>query len=367
VAHHQDDHGIVVVMVPDIAELERRASTLLPPEVYDFYAGGSGSETTVRGNVEAWQRLWLLPRVLRDVSRVDTSLSLPGAPLRTPVAVAPTAFHGLAHPDGEVATAAAAARAGALFVLSTRSSRRIEDVGAAAAAAGGSWWFQVYVMRDRELTATLIRRAVAAGASALVLTADTPVVGPKRGNQGGDMVTPEAFRVNLGPQADLAAATQAADLTFADIGWLAGQGDVPVLVKGVLRPDDAQACVAAGAAGVIVSNHGGRQLDRALPTALALAPVAAGLPGAAVHVDGGVRTGEDVLAAIALGAGAVFLGRPVLWALASGGAPAVAGLLTGLTSDLAHAMALAGAATLADIPATVSIPHPGDDAAPGPA
>jgi 4-hydroxymandelate oxidase len=355
-------------MVPDIAELERRASELLPPEVYDFYAGGSGAETTLRANPAAWRRLWLLPRVLRDVSSVDTSLSLPPARLRTPVAVAPTAFHGLAHPDGEVATAAAAARAGALFVLSTRCSRRIEDVGATVAAAGGSWWFQVYVMRDRELTAALVRRAVAAGAAALVLTVDVPVVGRKRRDRGEELVSLEAFCVNTGPLADLAAAEQAADLTVADLGWLADlSGGVPVLVKGVLRPDDAQACVAAGAAGVIVSNHGGRQLDRALPTALALAPVVAGLPGTPVHVDGGVRTGEDVLAAIALGARAVFLGRPVLWALASGGAPAVESLLTGLTGDLAHAMALAGAASLADIPGLAPIPHPGDDAALGPA
>ena len=345
-------------MVPDIAQLERRARALLPREVYDFYAGGSGREETLRANVTAWRRRWLLPHVLRDVSSVDTSLSLWGTALRTPVAVAPVAFQRLAHPEGEVATAAAAAQAGALFVLSTRSSCRIEDVGAAVAESGGTWWFQVYVMRDRELTAALVKRAVTAGAAALVLTADAPVIGRKRRNRGEGVVTLEEFSANTGPLADPGVAEQAPDVTFADIGWLAGlNGDVPVLVKGVLRPDDAQACMAAGAAGVIVSNHGGRQLDRALPTALALAPVAAALrdvtPSAgrpAVFVDGGVRTGEDVLAAVAAGAGAVFVGRPVLWALACGGAPAVRDLLTGLTDGLAHAMALAGAATLAGIP-----------------
>jgi 4-hydroxymandelate oxidase len=354
--------GMVIAMVPDIAELERRAAALLPSEIYDFYAGGSGSETTLRANVTAWQQGWLLPRVLRDVSAVDTTLSLahlavPGSPetvLRTPVAVAPTAFHGLVHPEAELATAAGAARAGALFVLSTRCSRRIEDVAAAVAGAGGAWWFQVYVTRDRGLTAQMVRRAVACGASALVLTADAPVLGRKRRNRGDGVVRPDEFFVNTGPVPDPAAAEQAADLTFADIGWLAGLGDgVPVLVKGVLRADDAQACVAAGAAGVIVSNHGGRQLDRALPTALALPAVAAALASAGgraeAFVDGGVRTGEDVLAALAAGASAVFLGRPVLWALATGGADGVHDLLTGLTSDLAHAMALAGAASLADI------------------
>jgi 4-hydroxymandelate oxidase len=354
--------GMVIAMVPDIAELERRAAALLPSEIYDFYAGGSGSETTLRANVTAWQQGWLLPRVLRDVSAVDTTLSLahlavPGSPetvLRTPVAVAPTAFHGLVHPEAELATAAGAARAGALFVLSTRCSRRIEDVAAAVAGAGGAWWFQVYVTRDRGLTAQMVRRAVACGASALVLTVDAPVLGRKRRNRGDGVVRPDEFFVNTGPVPDPAAAEQAADLTFADIGWLAGLGDgVPVLVKGVLRADDAQACVAAGAAGVIVSNHGGRQLDRALPTALALPAVAAALASAGgraeAFVDGGVRTGEDVLAALAAGASAVFLGRPVLWALATGGADGVHDLLTGLTSDLAHAMALAGAASLADI------------------
>jgi 4-hydroxymandelate oxidase len=144
-------------MVPDIARLERRARALRSPEVYDFYAGGSGQEATLRANVKAWRRLWLAPRVLRDVSSVDTSLTLWGTELRTPVAVAPTAFHRLAHPEGEVATAAGAAQAGALFVLSTRSSCRIEDVGAAVARAGGTWWFQAYVMRDRALTAALVR------------------------------------------------------------------------------------------------------------------------------------------------------------------------------------------------------------------
>jgi 4-hydroxymandelate oxidase len=356
-------------MVPDIAELERRARALISPEVHDFYAGGSGREATLRANVKAWRRCWLLPRVLRDVSQVDTSLSLPGpgGVVRTPVAVAPTAFHGLVHPEGEVATAAGAARAGALFVLSTRCSRRIEDVAAAVAAAGGTWWFQVYVMRDPELTAALVRRAVTAGTSGLVLTADAPVLGRKRRNRGDDVVPPDQFFANLGPLADPGLAEQAADLTFSSIGWLAELGgEVPVLVKGVLRADDAQACIAAGAAGVIVSNHGGRQLDRALPTALALPPVATALApetGLAarpfVGVDGGVRAGADVLAALAAGASAVFLGRPILWALASGGAAGVHDLLAGLTTDFAHAMALAGTATLDAIPGLAAPGTPG--------
>jgi 4-hydroxymandelate oxidase len=337
----------------DIAELERRARRLLTPEVYDYYAGGSGSEQTLRASVSAWQQHWLMPRVLRDVSAIDTSVHLPGLPetaAATPIAVAPTGFQGLAHAEGEVATARGAARAGALMVLSTRSSVRIEEVADAVAGEGGAWWFQVYVMRDRALTARLVERAIAAGARALVLTGDTPVVGRKRRDRTEGVVSDAQVLANIGPLADLSLTGQAADVTFADIGWLARLGGVPVLVKGVLRADDARACVAAGAAGVIVSNHGGRQLDRAVPTALALPTVAAELGSSVpVFVDGGLRTGTDVLTALGLGARAVFLGRPVLWALACGGADGVRDLLTGLTSDLAHSMALAGAAALADV------------------
>jgi len=405
-------------MVPDAAALQRRARQLLPAEVYDYYAGGSGRERTLRANVKAWRQVWLAPRVLRDVSATDTAVRLLGAAFATPVAVAPTAFHRMAHPDGELATAAGAAGAGALYVLSTRSTRRIEDVGAVVAAGGGTWWYQVYVMRDRELTAGLVRRAAAAGAAALVLTADTPVVGHKRrSEQARVTVGDEDFLVNLGPLADLGGTTQAADVTFADIGWLTEiGGGLPVVVKGVLRPDDALACAAHGAAAVIVSNHGGRQLDGAIPTAWALpavaaaaragpvpagpvpagpvpagpvpagpvpagpvpagpvpagpvpagpvpaGPVPAGLEGFGVYVDGGIRTGHDVLTALVLGARAVFLGRPVLWALACGGADGVRELLTGLTAELAHLMALAGAASVPEVPAAAA-PDPGSPAA----
>jgi len=353
----------------DVAELERQARGLLRPEVYDYYAGGSGGEVTLRANQQAWERVRFRPRVLRDVSAVDTGLLPDGMPpggpaaLRTPLAVAPSAFQRLAHPDGELATAAGAARAGALYVLSTRSSCRIEEVGAAVARAGGSWWFQVYLMRDAGLTAGLVRRAAAAGAQALVLTGDTPVVG-RRARPADIPVTDDEFRVNLGPQADLAGARLASSVTPEHIGWLSQlSGGRPVLVKGVLRADDAVACTAAGAAGIIVSNHGGRQLDRAVPTAEALPAVAAAVPGQPVHVDGGVRRAEDALAALALGARLVFLGRPVLWALAGAGAAGVQALLDGLTDELAHVMALAGAASLAEV---AGLAGTGSGGAPGP-
>ncbi len=321
-------------MTPDAAELQRRARKLLPPALYDYYAGGSGRERTLRASEKAWRQVWMAPRVLREVASVDTATRMLGTTFATPLCVAPTGYQGLAHPDGELAAAAGAARAGALYVLSTRSTCRIEDVGEAVAAEGGTWWFQVYLMRDRGLTEGLVRRAAAAGAAALVLTADTPVVGRKRRDSDDGVVSDEVFLVNLGPLDDLDAADQAADLSFADIGWLRDAGGgLPMVVKGVLRGDDARACRAHGAAAVIVSNHGGRQLDGALPAA---------------YADGGIRTGEDALAALALGASAVFLGRPALWALTCGGADGVQSLLDGLTGDLAHAMALAGTASVAE-------------------
>jgi 4-hydroxymandelate oxidase len=361
---------------PDIALLEQQAREKLPAASYDYYAGGAGQERTMRANERAWQRTWLAPRVLRDVSSVDTSIRLLGTPFLTPIGVAPTGFHSLAHPDGEVATAAGAARAGALFVLSFRSTRRIEDVAAAVAAEGGTWWFQVYMMQDRNRTLALVQRAAAAGARALVLTGDTPVVGRKRRDSDDLFIPDEDALANLGPVEDIADISQSAAVTVADIGWLTEiSGGLPVLVKGVLRGDDAAACAAAGAAAIVVSNHGGRQLDGAIPAAWALPDVAAALSpapapqlespgpgrpaGIPVLVDGGIRSGEDALAALALGAQAVLLGRPVLWALTCGGADGVAELLSGMTGGLSHVMALAGAPALADVGGLASIQRQG--------
>jgi 4-hydroxymandelate oxidase len=332
-----------VPVTANVSELERQARELLRPEVYEYYAGGSGGEVTLRANDAAWRQVRFLPRVLRDVSAVRTG-------------VAPTAFHRLAHPQGEVATAAGAARAGALFVLSTRSTHRIEDVGTAVADGGGSWWFQVYLMSERELTARLVRRAAAAGAQALVLTADTPVVGRKARMPADGLIEEPDFLVNLGPLEDLGV-TEFVPVSLADIGWLSDVSGLPVVVKGVLRADDAAACLAAGAAAVIVSNHGGRQLDQAMPTALALPAVLAAAAGRPVYVDGGVRTAEHVLAGLALGAQLVFVGRPVLWALACGGADGVQAWLDGLTDGLAHVMTLAGAAAPDELPGLAIVDH----------
>lgn len=330
----------------DHRQLEERAREVLDPAVFDFYAGGAADETTLAASTAAWGRVRLRPRVLRDVSRVDAGVRVLGRPLATPVGVAPVGYQVLAHPDAEPATARAARRAGALMTVSARSSRRIEQV----AEAAGAWWLQVYMLRDRGLTRELVRRAVAAGATALALTGDTPYLGRRRRDRDPGLIPDEIFGVNLGDGVDRASAEQAPDVTLDDIGRLREMSGLPVVVKGVLRDDDARACVAAGAAGVWVSNHGGRQLDGAVATAEALPEVADAVGDAAeVYVDGGIRTGTDVLRALALGARAVFVGRPLLWCLACGGEETVATGLAGLTDGLTHAMGLAGARSVEEI------------------
>ena len=332
-------------------DLQRAAAGRLPAPVSEYFDQGSGDGVSTARAQAAWDRIALRPRLLRDVSRISTATTVLGQAVAAPVLVAPTAMQCAAHPDGEVATAQAVAAAGALMTVSTNSGRTFEEIG----ATGARWWLQVYVMRDRGLTAELLRRAAAAGASALVLTVDTPVVGRKH-NAGPSIfeVVPDGYYLtNIPGAADEPGgpADKADDLTPEIIGWLAAQSGLPVVVKGILRADDARTAVLAGAAAVQVSNHGGRQLDQAVATADALPEIAGAVAGsgAEVYVDGGIRRAEHVLAALALGARAVFLGRPVLWALAAGGAggeggqAGVAALLSGFTADLAHVMALAGA------------------------
>ena len=335
-----------------LADHQARAAQALPADVQHYYATGAGDSTAVEE--AGWGGWRLRPRVLRDVSVVDTSVDLLGTRLSTPVLVAPTALHGPAHPEGEAATARGTAAAGSLLVLSTRASRRLEEVPA------GPWWFQAYVMRDRGLTRALVQRAAAAGATAVVVTGDTPYLGIRPGAGRTTLATDPL--VNLAQH--LAAGDDGGRSTEQDpsadldcIAEIAGGSGLPVLVKGVLRADDAAACLDAGAAGVVVSNHGGRQLDRVVPTSHALPEVAAAVAGrGAVLVDGGIRSGTDALTALALGADAVLLGRPVLWALAAGGADGVRDCLKAVTSDLAHVMGLTGARSLAEVTADLVTP-----------
>ncbi len=351
--------------LPLIEVQRRQARQALPPEVVAYVEAGSWAEITAGEAVDAWRQIRLRPRVLRDVSRPDLSTTILGAPLAAPLLSAPSAYHGLLHPDGEVATAAGVAAAGTLLVLSSRSSAGIEEV----AAAAGAWWYQVYVLADRVLTAQLVKRAARAGAGALVLTGDTPVTGTKprapaiplpaglrHANTGRHM----AAGVLADEGAALAATTQDASVGPEAIGWLADLSGLPVLVKGVLRDDDAAMCIEAGAAGLIVSNHGGRQLDQAVATADALVEVVEAAAGRVpVIVDGGVHDGVAALSALALGASAVMVGRPVQWALAAGGAAGVEQLFAELSADLRRAMVLAGAGTLADLGRSLVWADPG--------
>jgi 4-hydroxymandelate oxidase len=346
-------------MLRALADYYELAQERLDPAVWDYYQAGSGEEVSAEEAEAAWRCYRLRPRVLNDVSTVDLTVDLLGAILPSPFVVAPMAFHGLAHRDAECATVAGAALAGCLSVVSTRASRTLEEISAAAA---GPWWFQAYLMRDRGLTEALVKRAVASGACAVVLTVDTPYVGRKAKVGAVRFAVPDdQYLVNLAQHllpgaVGREAAEQDPSMTPDVIGRLAEVSGLPVIVKGVLRGDEALRCLEAGAAGVIVSNHGGRQLDRALSTATALPDVLDAVGGRApVLVDGGIRSGVDALLALALGADAVLLGRPVLWALSAGGADAVAAVLAALTDDLRHVMAVSGAARVRDLdPSMVS-------------
>ncbi len=332
------------------AALEERARRALPQAAYDFFAAGAGGETTLAANLAAWADIELRPRILRDVGAVDLSVDVLGTRLAGPVIVAPTAAHRLAHPDGELATARAVAAAGSLFVISSRAGTTLADIAAAAPAARR--WFQVYVMRDRGWTADLVARAREAGCSALVLTADTPVVGSKLRPALAELEFPDGvWMANRAGRDVDAAEDQDPSIGLDTIAWLRDvSGGLPVVVKGVLRGDDAHACIEAGASAVVVSNHGGRQLDGAVATARALPEVVEVVAGRGeVYVDGGIRRGVDVLRALALGARAVMIGRPVLWGLACGGAAGVGAVLGSFEEQLREAAALAGVAAVSEI------------------
>ncbi|NEK84508.1 alpha-hydroxy-acid oxidizing protein [Blastococcus saxobsidens] len=335
----------------DLDLLEARARELLPPDVFDYYAGGAETETTMAEATPAWRSWRLRPRVLRGTADVDLSTELLGTPVRTPIGVAPWAYQGMAHPDGELATARGAAASGALMTVSTSATHTLEEV---AAAADGPQWFQLYRLHSARHTDDLARRAGDAGYRALVLTVDLALLGRRRRDLRHDFALPAGLRMANHPPADAEPSLRdlaTANWTFDDIARFGDLSGLPVVVKGVLRGDDAARCVAAGAAAVWVSTHGGRQVDPAVASAHALPEVVEAVGGdAEVYADGGVRSGSDVLTALALGASAVFLGRPVAWGLATGGAAGVGGVLDGLTEELAHTMALCGLPEVRSVP-----------------
>lgn len=343
----------------NLAGYESLAEEKLARSVFDYYAGGADDEMTLRANRRAFGRYMLRPRVLVDVSDVDARVRVLDDEIHFPVLLAPTAFQRLADTDGELATARAAAAAGTIMVASTLSTYPIEEI--AAAAPGALLWFQLYVFRDRGITEELVRRAEAAGCRAICLTASVPV----QGNRERDMHN--RFQLPLGVEmANFRGMRQATfpdtrgsgllafiaaefdpSLTWEAVEWLRSITRLPVLVKGVITPQDAVLAVEHGAGGIIVSNHGGRQLDGAEATLRALPRVAEAVAGRVpVLVDGGIRRGTDVIKAVLLGARAVLIGRPYLWGLAAAGQPGVEHVLEILHGEVVRTLALLGAASV---------------------
>lgn len=341
-----------------VAEYEEAARHTLPDAIYDYYVGGAEEEVTVGENADAWRRLRFRPRVLVEGSSADLTTDILGTTTAMPIMTAPCAFNVLAHPDGELAVSRAASTVGVIQVLSTMSSIPLERV---AAAAPGVRWFQLYVYRDRELTREAVRQAEAAGYSALCLTVDVPTLGRRRRDlHNAFVLPPEVTIANFGrslPDVNEGPALMASfvaqidpGLSWEGVEWLRSISDLPVVVKGVLTGEDARLAIDHGVSGIIVSNHGGRQLDAVLPTAVALPEVVAAVDGAVeVFVDGGIRSGSDVLRALALGAKAVLIGRPYLWGLAVNGEDGVRGVLELLADDLRRCMTLAGCRSTAEI------------------
>ncbi len=332
----------------NVFEYEALAQSRMAPDAWAFYSSGSRDEETLRDNRAAFERLWLRPRVLVDISSIDMRTTVLGIPVSMPILVAPTAAHCLAHPDGECATAQAAGKAQTLMVASTESTRSLEDI---ANPASGPLWFQLY-MYTTDNVEKLVRRAEKAGYRAIVVTVDAPRWGPKERVLYADFhLPPHLAEVNFiedNPQVDNVFGT------WETISWLRSLTSLPILLKGILTAEDARLAVEHGVAGIVVSNHGGRQLDGVQATIDALPEVVAAVQGRCeVYLDGGIRRGTDVLKALALGARAVFVGRPVLWGLASNGAEGAYHVLELLRRELELAMALSGRPSLDSIDASL--------------
>ncbi len=350
----------VPASIVNLADHQAHAQTVLDAGAWAYFSGGAADGLTLRDNRAAWDRLGLLPRVLQSLAAGNTQVELLGRRLAHPILLAPVAYQRLAHPDGELASALAAAAQGAGMVLSTQSSMALETIGNAVRndPGRGPLWFQLYMQPERAATLELVRRAELAGYEALVLTVDAPVHGVRDAERrAGFRLPPGISAVNLPvrttrPQAPgLAGGLAAQAPTWADIEWLQASTRLPVLLKGILHPKDARLAAGLKVAGLVVSNHGGRTLDTAPATATVLARIADATGGALpLLVDGGIRRGTDVLKAIALGARAVLVGRPVAWGLATAGAAGVAHVLRLLRDELEAAMVLSGLSSLQDLP-----------------
>ncbi|NEP89628.1 MAG: alpha-hydroxy-acid oxidizing protein [Okeania sp. SIO2C2] len=348
----------------NIFEYGSLATQHLSQMALDYYSSGAWDEITLQDNRTAYERYKLRPRMLVNVSQRNLTTKILGQHIKMPILIAPMAFQCLAHPEGELATARVAADLGTIMVLSTMSTKSLEDV-ALAPNVPKNFWFQLYVHRDRGLTRALVERAEAAGYQALCLTVDAPILGRRERDRRNKFTLPSDMELaNLKSMANLeipqtedesglfAYVANQLDpaLSWGDIDWLQSLTSLPIVVKGILREDDAIRAVEHGAKGIIVSNHGGRQLDGAIATLDALPEVVAAV-GHQVDVlmDGGIRRGTDILKALALGAKAVLIGRPVLWGLAVNGEAGVWHLLELLRDELDVAMALSGCAKIENI------------------
>jgi len=341
----------------NLFEYEDVAKQKLSPSAYGYYAGGAGDEISVRDNRRAYDDIQLVPYVLRDVSNRDLSTTVIGQTLDFPVVIAPMAMTALAHPDKELGIAESAKQFGIPMCLSTLSTTKMEDVS----AIGVNSWFQLYVHKDRGLTRELVARAEASGFTALVVTVDVPVAGYREYLVRNPLSLPdgvgletltEYWNQDEYPHINAYVAAQFdASLTWDDIEDFVGQTKLPVIVKGILRADDAVEAVNRGVAGIVVSNHGGRQLDTVPATIDVLPDIADAVDGRCdLLVDGGIRRGTDIIKALALGAKAVMLGRPVLWGLAVDGQAGVVDILTILRREYDIGLALAGCTSSDSIP-----------------
>jgi 4-hydroxymandelate oxidase len=353
-AHLAEQRAEPLNDVFNLRDFEQLARRSMASAAFDYYAGGAGDEIGLRDNVASFQRWRLRPRVLVDVSSIDISTEILGTRVAMPVGLAPTALQRLAHPDGEVATARAAAATSVLFCLSTLGSRTIEDV---AEAAGKPLWFQLYVHKDRGVSRSLIERAEAAGFDALVVTVDLPVVGYReRDLRNHFAIAPELYGnlVVAGNEDrelhELVQSLSDRALTWDDLAWIRDTTSLPVVIKGILTPEDAALAAEHEVDAIMVSNHGARQLDRTVLATDVLEDVVEAVDGRLeVFMDGGVRRGTDVVTALALGARAVFIGRPYLFALAAAGQRGVERAVDLMAAEIENAMALLGAPDVAAI------------------